>query len=181
MRRNTHLPRWLRKDSTSPPPCAGRGITAQGSLTLQNSSRTMRKSSPLLEEKAPGTFSHMAYRGRTGSFARLLVSSLISLITRICSINKPLLSPPSPALCPATDRSWQGEPPAIISTGSISRPLIFVISPSCFMFGNRLAVTSHGNFSISLLHTGVIPHSCAAKGIVPAPSNKLPKVIFMFL
>ena len=92
-------------------------------------------------------------------------------------MNSPLLSPFSPSRLPATDKSWQGLPKVTMSTGSILLPSIFVISPSCLTRGKRLAVTARGNFSISLLQSVSMPHSDPAKGIVPAPSNKLPIVI----
>ena len=41
---------------------------------------------------------------------------------RICSINRPERSPARPALAPATDRSWQGEPPQMICTGGSFAP-----------------------------------------------------------
>ena len=49
-----------------------------------------------------------------------------------------------------------------ISTGGSSAPLSFVISPTCSIPGNRSLVTSMGNVSISLPHTGSIPHTAAA-------------------
>ena len=39
-------------------------------------------------------------------------------------------------------RSWHGEPNVITSTGSISAPFIFVISPKCFM-AHHLLISKH--------------------------------------
>ena len=67
-----------------------------------------------------------------------------------------------------------------MSTGVTSAPLISVIFPRCFMSGNLAVVTLMGYGSISLAHTGVIPHIVAASGAVPEPSNRLPSVsVFM--
>ena len=95
---------------------------------------------------------------------------------RICSINRPERSPARPALAPATDRSWQGEPPQMICTGGSFAPSSCVISPTWTISGNRSFVTSMGNASISLAHTGMIPLRTAARGKPPIPSNRLPMV-----
>ena len=62
-----------------------------------------------------------------------LSCSLISFTMRICAMNNPLLAPANPARFPAMLKSWHGEPPVITSTISISAPLIFAISPRCFI------------------------------------------------
>lgn len=93
------------------------------------------------------------------------------------SINSPDRSPSRPALLPATDKSWQGDPKVIKSTGSILLPSTLVTSPRCTIFGNRAVVTATGKGSISLAHTGLNPVICPARGQVPAPSNKLPNFI----
>ena len=93
-------------------PSEGRGTTAFWSLILHSSSRTILKSSPFgfPDVLAPSTFSQIAYRGnRRSTSAPLSVVRLtfrISLIILTASINKPLRSPSSPALLPATDKSW---------------------------------------------------------------------------
>ena len=111
---------------------------ASGSATLMISSMTAAKSEPLGFPllNAPGTFSHTMYLGRTAQAVRprFLSRSLISFTIRICSINRPDRSPARPARFPATERSWHGEPPVITSTTGTSYPLIFVISPKCFIF-----------------------------------------------
>lgn len=61
-------------------------------------------------------------------------SVLISFTIRICSMNRPLRSPASPALLPATLRSWHGLPPMMQSTTGSSCPSSCVISPKCFMY-----------------------------------------------
>ena len=106
-------------------PFGGRGITAVSSAILVTSSRTARKSSPRLLLNAPGTFSQTMYRGFPYFFR-------ISFTILICSINSPERAPDSPARFPATLKSWQGEPPIMQSTGSISSPRISVMSPKCF-------------------------------------------------
>ena len=72
-------------------------------------------------------------------------------------MNSPERSPAKPARFPATERSWHGEPPAMMSTGGRSVPFSWVMSPICRMAGNRAVVTRMGNASISLAQTGSIP------------------------
>ena len=67
---------------------SGAGIEIPASLIRASSSRTARKSSPLFELNAPGTFSQTAYLGYFP-----FVASLISLIMRTASIKRPLRSP----------------------------------------------------------------------------------------
>ena len=161
-------------------PASGRGTYTPGALIRTISSRTMRKSSPLGSplEKAPGTFSQTIYRGRTDRPVRPCSrsASLISFTIRHCSINRPERAPASPALAPATLRSWHGLPPQMISTGGSPAPSSFVISPTWIMSGNLSFVTSMGKASISLAHTGVTPLRIAAKGKPPIPSKRLPIV-----
>jgi len=161
-------------------PPGGRGIDTPLSAILANSSSTMRKSSPLgcPELKAPGTFSHAAYRGRILWSVRPCRSSshLISFMIRICSINSPERSPAKPRRAPATDKSWQGEPPVITSTGGSVAPFNCVMSPTWSISGKRCFVTEIGKASISLAHTGVMPCRTAARGNPPIPSKRLPSV-----
>ena len=65
---------------------------------LMNSSRTIRKSSPLLELNAPGTFSQTMYLGRIAIPALPLCTSasLNSFTHRICSMKRPERSSASP-------------------------------------------------------------------------------------
>ena len=155
-------------------------------LILQISSRTMRKSSPFGEPelKAPGTFSQARKRGRIKRAALPLSTSaaLISFTIRICSIKSPERAPARPArVGDAVERSWQGEPPQIMSTGGSSAPSSLVMSPTWIMSGKCFLVTWMGNASISLAQTGVIPLRAAAKGKPPIPSNRLPMVsVFSF-
>jgi hypothetical protein len=74
----------------------GRGIETSGSTMRANLSNTHLKSSPLLELKAPLTFSQIANFGYSP-----LVASLISVITRIISRNNPERSPAKPSRLPA--------------------------------------------------------------------------------
>lgn len=143
-----------------------------GSQIWQSSSRTLWKSPPPLELNAPGTFSHIAICGYLP-----LVADLISFMILTASRKSTDSSPSKPLRFPAIERFWQGDPKVITSTGSISAPFIFVMSPRCFMPGNRLEVTATGNGSISLAHTGKMPTIDAASGQVPEPSNKLPSFI----
>jgi len=164
-------------DCHTPP--GGRGTDTVLSAIRQVSSSTARKSSPFEQEKAPGTFSQTIYRGRTASAVLPLALSkaLISLITRTCSMNRPERSPCSPARLPfATLRSWHGLPPQTTSTGANSAPFSRVMSPTWSISGNRIFVTSIGNGSISLAHTGVKPCRTPASGNPPIPSNRLPRV-----
>lgn len=152
-----------------------------GTHILIISSRTILKSSPCgsPEEKAPGTFSHEKILGRTDTpdRPRSISAFLISFVIRICSMKSPERAPASPALVPdAMERSWHGEPPAIISTGGSSAPFSLVISPKWSIWGKCVDVTAMGNGSISLAHNGTIPLFTAARGKPPMPSNKLPSV-----
>lgn len=151
-----------------------------GTHILIISSRTILKSSPCgsPEEKAPGTFSQHKILGRTDTpdRPRNISAFLISFVIRICSMKSPERTPAKPALAPATDKSWQGLPPAIISTGGSSAPFSLVISPKWSIWGKCVDVTAMGNGSISLAHNGTIPLFTAARGKPPMPSNKLPSV-----
>ena len=82
-----------------------------------------------------------------------------------------------PFCAPATLRSWHGLPNVMMSTGSISAPLMSVTLPRCFIPGNLCFVTLIGNGSISDAHTGSIPLRAPASGKPPEPSNKLPNFI----
>ena len=132
---------------------------------------TVLKSSPPDELNAPGTFSHMMYLGYLPS-----VFSLISLMTLIISKKSPDLAPSSPVRFPAIETSWQGEPPVMISTGSISPPLISWMSPRCLSHGILLVVTRTGYGSTSLAHTGLIPAMRDASSKPPDPEKRLPIV-----
>ena len=144
-----------------------------------SSSQTMRKSSPLLLLKAPGTFSQSAKRGYFPS-----VAVLISLIILTASMKSPLRVVSSspfascfkPARLPATDKSWQGLPKVIMSTGSISPSCILLMSPRCFTFGKRSLVTAMGYGSTSDAQHGLTPHRAPASGKPPEPSKRLPSL-----
>ena len=98
---------------------------------------------------------------------------------RICSRKRPDRCPARPALAPATERSWHGLPPQMMSTGGSFAPSSLVTSPTCCIWGNRSLVTAIGKASISLAQTGSMPLRTAAKGKPPMPSNRLPIVIFL--
>lgn len=83
-----------------PPPPEGRGIEASGCATRVSFSSTVRKSSPPLELKAPGTFSQTAKVGYI-PFVALLISPIILT----ASTNSTERSPPNPSLNPAIDKS----------------------------------------------------------------------------
>jgi len=68
----------------------------------------------------------------------------------------------------------------MISTGGSSAPFSFVMSPTWIMSGKRDRVTSMGNASISLAHSGIIPFLTAASGKPPIPSKRLP-IVSIFL
>ena len=149
-------------------------------IILQISSRTIRKSSPFGEPElnAPGTFSHARKRGRIKRAVLPLWTSaaLISFTILICSMNRPERAPARPERGPATLRSWQGEPPQMMSTGGSFAPSSFVMSPTWIMLGKCFLVTWMGNASISLAQTGVIPLRTAARGKPPIPSKREPMV-----
>ena len=161
-------------------PASGRGTDMESKQIRNISSRTIRKSSPfgVPLENAPGTFSHRNHLGRTSIPVRPrnISAQRISFVIRVCSRKRPERLPASPARAPATERSWHGLPPQMMSTGGSTAPLSFVISPTCCMCGKRSFVTSMGNRSISLAHIGSISYSNAARGKPPIPSKRLPIV-----
>lgn len=114
-------------------PLSGRGTSgASGSAMRTISVRTAWKSAPPFELKAPGTFSHTMNLGLANRISTSApVAFRISFTIRICSIKSPDRSPSSPALFPATLKSWQGLPPVMMSTGGILSPWIFCMSPRC--------------------------------------------------
>jgi len=87
------------------------------------------------------------------------------------------LLPASPSRFPILERFWQGEPNAIMWTGGMFPPCIFVISPKCSMSGKWRFVMVIGDFSISLAQTGMIPLREAARGNTPIPLNRLPNLM----
>ena len=57
-------------------------------------------------------------------------ASRISFVTRICSMKSPDRAPVRPArVQDATDKSWHGLPPQMMSTGGSFAPSSLVISP----------------------------------------------------
>ena len=148
-------------------PPGGRGIETPSSAILTISVSTHRKSSPLLLENAPGTFSHTMNLG-------FPCSNLISFTILTYSRNNTDCSPSSPVLFPAMLMFWQGEPPATMSTGSRSAPFIRPMSPSCCASGKRTCVTLIGNGSISDSQTVRIPTYSPASSKPPLPEKKEP-------
>ena len=71
-------------------------------------------------------------------------------------MKRPERSPDNPVRFPATDKSWQGLPPQMMSTGGSNAPFSFVMSPKWSILGRRSMVTRRGNDSISLAHNGVL-------------------------
>ena len=120
---------------------------------LASSARTM--SSPFLTSAE--TFSTNAYLGR---------SILIALAN---SYQSPLLFPSLiPSCLPATLMSWQGKPPTIISTGSTSSHLTFVISPRLGTLKRSLRMMlGKSSFSHTHLRFVVTPASCKPFSIPP--------------
>lgn len=153
---------------------------APGSTIWMSVSRTHRKSSPLLLEKAPGTFSQTANFGYSP-----LVALLISRMMRAASWKRPLrvvFSSPTfsfliPARFPAMLMSWHGLPNVTTSTRSMSCPWIRLTSPRWIISGKRLRVTAIWYGSTSLAYFGVIPHKAPASGKPPDPSNKLSNLL----
>ena len=127
-------------------PEAGIGISV-----FANASSTALKSLPagFPLDMAPGTFSHSAYLGYL-PFVALLISSII----RMASVKRPLRSPCKPSRRPAVDKSWQGEPKLMMSTGGSFAPSSAVMSPTCSISGKWRMVTDTACGSISLAHSG---------------------------
>ena len=73
-----------------------------------------------------------------------------------------------PLRCPATERSWQGEPPVMMSTGSTRAQLTAVTSPRFGASGNRWVRTLLGPASISETH------AVRTSVSVPSPSDSPP-------
>ncbi|KRC37497.1 hypothetical protein ASE15_05130 [Oerskovia sp. Root22] len=67
---------------------------------------------------APLTFSHTTKWGR-----------MVSMASHMDAHRPDRVPAFMPARFPAWDRSWQGEPPVMMSTGSTSAQLILVTSP----------------------------------------------------
>src|SRR5699024_1478119 len=82
----------------------------------------------------------------------------------------------TPYRFPASDTSVHCDPNVITSTGSISTPLIELMSAKCFISGIRFDVTRIGNGSTSDAHFGSIPQMIPARGNPPEPSKSEPKV-----
>ena len=72
--------------------------------------------------------------------------------------------------------SWHGDPPLMIVTGSILSPLMYPMSPRCFISGKFFFVTRIGSGSISLAQTGFIPQMLAASSNPPLPEKRDPIV-----
>ena len=91
----------------------------------KNTQKDVNHTEGIFTLNAPGTFSQTAKVGYSP-----LAASLISLMILTASINRPLRvvsSSPfascfNPARFPATDKSWQGLPKVMMSTGSMSPP-----------------------------------------------------------
>ena len=120
---------------------------------------------PLFEERSPGTFS------------RMKVCALVSSSNRQISQNNPDRFPASPARLPATERSWQGNPPTMIpSLGSnpaaIScSPVTSQTSLNKVVFGNLCLRTPLAFASISTAATTSIPLRSSAKSKPPTPAK----------
>ncbi len=83
-----------------------------------------------------------------------------------------------PALRPAADTSWQGNPPHRMSTGGTSDQSTVVMSPRLGTPGQRCASTFDAALSISLCQTVVPPNTCStAMSRPPAPLNRDPILI----
>ena len=126
---------------------------------------TVPISRPSLDERSPGTFS------------RIKLCAFVSSRSRQISQNNPDRDPLSPALLPATDKSWHGNPPVMIpfagsNPASIScSPVTPVISPYSFEFGNRRARTPCACLSHSTVATTLIPALSIARSKPPMPAN----------
>ena len=77
---------------------------------LANAWRIAQKSAPAFEENAPLTFSQTNTLG------------LMSAMRAIAYSIRLLLEPLSPALLPASEKSWQGDPNVIMSMSVKSHP-----------------------------------------------------------
>lgn len=88
---------------------------------------------------APRTFSQTTSPGR-----------MVAIASRICTHKLERVPSVMPARLPACDRSWQGLPPAMMSTcPRRAAQSILVTSPRLGAFGNRWASTLRGPGSMS--------------------------------
>jgi hypothetical protein len=126
-----------------------------------NASRTILISSPWFEDNNPGTFSIHTYLGR------------ISFEMRIISQKRLERFPSSPALFPATDTSWQGNPPHMRSTraDTVDRRT-FLTSSAPWVSGQWRRNTDMACLSISHCKTQFIPARSNPKSNPPIPVNK---------
>lgn len=103
-----------------PQPFGGTGVSS----TPDSASTTAAKSAPLLELKAPGTFSQRANRHPHHRRAHSMICIAVK--------KSPERAPASPLRLPATDRSWHGEPNttrSICPRAAICASVTFVTSP----------------------------------------------------
>ena len=130
-------------------------------------SNSTRLNAPLV--KAPRTFSHTTRRGRS-----------VLIASNIDSQRPERVPEAMPARLPARLRSWQGEPPQMMSTGSTPDQSTCVISPRFGTPGQRTSASLHGPGSTSLVQATRAPGSRAIRTAMsrpPYPVNRLPIVV----
>lgn len=118
---------------SSPPPCSKLLVTASDSLSAG-------------ALNAPSTFSHTTSFGRRWLIASRMFTHRLERVPSVM-----------PARFPAADRSWHGEPPVRMSTGSTVSQLICVTSRWLGTPGQWWASTLDGAGSNSQNHAGDAP------------------------
>jgi len=117
-------------------------------------------------ESRPGTFSNRSQRGRSSSASRMMCRK------------SPERAPPKPARRPATEKSWQGLPPARIPRPGTKpaamswSPVTSVTSLNRAVRGKWRRSTPRHSGSISTAATTLTPARSRARSIPPIPANR---------
>jgi hypothetical protein len=122
----------------------------------------MEKSIPPLEDRAPSTFSQ-----------RIQAEGCESAI-RQNSWKSPERFPSRPVRGPATERSWQGEPPAMMSTGASSSVGVSLMSRQRGTPGQRYWRRAQHWASSSTCQATSMPASSRAPSSPPHPEKREP-------
>jgi len=130
-----------------------------------------------ISAKSPSTFPNQDPRSpasRFGTFSTITYLGRISLTSRTISLHSPLRSPLMPDWAPATDKSWQGNPPVITSTDPLNcSPSNSFTSSYIGTSGQCFLSTFCGNGSISQKATVSKPPVRSRPRLKPPmPENK---------
>lgn len=99
----------------------------------------------------------------------------MAIASRICTHRLDLVPAVMPDRFPAWLRSWQGDPPVMMSTGSTVAQSTVVMSPRFGMPGKRMAMILHAPGSMSDTQAVVAPSTAStAPSRPPYPVNRLP-------